>query len=181
MQVPPATRESPSPAPHSPSPLLLLLQEETEARIASCSFPSLLLWCLEHPLTSCPSPCPLPPRLLAQQLRLSPLQELRLLSYFCLHGQEQELRTEAQQVLQEKVLQVAGSLLSSERALLQSELEHSPLLLLPLLPLLPHLPAPLKERVTSYLRDLFPPTSCPLPLLPLLHLSQQTLQDTIPR
>ena len=122
--------------------------------------------CVDHPL--CGSSA-VSPRLFFSQLRLSGLQELHYSQLLSQLSCRPEVRSQAKDIVTERLPLLAAQLLSPEGGLLQSELDHSPAFLATLLQLATSLDPDLNSRLTSHLRSQQPLPTCPLALLPLLH------------
>lgn len=152
------------------SPVLTFLQEETEALAGSNKFTSLLIWCVDRPLTGTSL---LSPRLLSQHLKFSPLQELHysyLLSQF---SSLPEVRSQAKDLVTERLPLVISQLVSAEGQLLQSELDQTPSYLETIVTLANsdqhNLEHHLLDSLLVHLRSQQPLTTCPIALIPVLH------------
>ena len=168
----------PSKAQHSKakdlSPCLNFLQEETEKLAGSDRFSSLLLWCVDKPLSGASL---LSPRLLVQYLKFSPLQELHfsnLLSQFSSLG---EVRSQAKDLVSERLPSVISLVLSTD--LIQESQ-------LPFLRTLVELVTTghqaagpdLVAKLFKHLRLKFGRSSCPVSLLPLLYPTPSLIAPT---
>jgi len=172
------SRLSAPPAPPPSHPALQLLQEECEARAADPALATLLLWAAERPLA--PYAGPLGPRALLALLRLAPMQELQLLAAGRLARVRllPQLLSEAASLLEERLPLLRAQLLSEDRAVVVSEVEARPHLLATLLTTLSTSDLPDQQKeVRKQLQELFPPSTCPLPL-PLLHSSPLSSAST---
>ena len=160
-QLPVKTKES-------LSPCITFLQEETAQLCGSERFSSLLIWCLDNPLSGATL---LSPRLLVQHLKLSPLQELHfshLLSQFSSLG---EVRSQAKDLVSERLPSVISLVLSSSYSDLSQDTQ------VPFLKTLleivktghPAAGPDLVTKLNKHLRSKFGRNSSPVSLLPLLY------------
>ena len=147
------------------SPCLNFLQEETEKLSSSDRFTSLLIWCVDKPLSGAGL---LSPRLLVQYLKFTPLQELHfshLLSQFSSLG---EVRSQAKDLVAERLPSLISLVLSSD-VTQPTELPFLKTLVEILLSGDQAVEPDLVTRLLSHLRSKFDRSSCPVSLLPLLH------------
>ena len=149
------------------SPCITFLQEETEKLCGSERFSSLLIWCLDNPLSGATL---VSPRVLVQHLKFSPLQELHfslLLSRFSSLG---EVRSQAKDLVSERLPSVISLVLSSSSDLRQ---ETQVPFLKTLLEIVktghPAVGPDLVAKLNKHLRSKFGRNCCPVSLLPLLY------------
>ena len=159
------------------SPCISFLQEETEKLCGSEGFSSLLIWCVDNPLSGATL---VSPRLLVQHLKLSPLQELHfshLLSQFSSVG---EVRSQAKDLVSERLPSVISLVISSPSSELSQETQAP--FLKTLLEIVktghPAVGPDLVTKLNKHLRSKFSRTSCPVSLLPLLYPSPPTSPPT---
>ena len=150
------------------SPCISFLQEETEKLCGSEGFSSLLIWCVDNPLSGATL---VSPRLLVQHLKLSPLQELHfshLLSQFSSVG---EVRSQAKDLVSERLPSVISLVISSPSSELSQETQAP--FLKTLLEIVktghPAVGPDLVTKLNKHLRSKFGRRSSPVSLLPLLY------------